>query len=186
MLLIFIEYRKPIFRAWNKQVGKCGCLNLTSSGEITRYFYSFWHWCVYNDMQETPTGFFLFYNIQYSNEQIWLLQVDFSTSQQLESLLILGESVFNNFLRKLNASVLVKVDRLEIITQELLVKTVLRAASFIFAGRPETRRIYVFGPIRYCIANSYSLDTYRESILHQPTPNYYPHPNRIQTWYQQW
>lgn len=40
----------------------------------------------------------------------FLLQVNLSTCQQLEGLLIFGECVLNNILRKLNASVLVKVD----------------------------------------------------------------------------
>lgn len=114
-----------------------------------------------------------------------LLQVDLSTCQQLEGLLIFGECVLNNILRKLNASVLVKVDWFEIIAQELLVKTVLCATSFIFVGRPETRGIYVFGSIKYCLTNPNALDTYQESILRQPKPNCYPHPNRTQTWYQQ-
>jgi hypothetical protein len=72
-----------------------------------------------------------------SQISVSILQGEFLASQEKESLFIFIKGVIDDLLRKVNASMLVETNRLEIITQELLVKAFLCTTSFVLGGGPK-------------------------------------------------
>jgi hypothetical protein len=79
----------------------------------------------------------LLYKEKKNQISVSILQGDFLASQEKESLFIFIKGVIDDLLRKVNASMLVKTNRLEIITQELLVKAFLCTTGFVLGGGPK-------------------------------------------------